>query len=432
MKKAITLILVVLSIQNLVAQRIVFPNQNAINPYLDDPSYLAANGRYNMTGIIQASDTNTSQYLNAQLAPFDNFAFGLDYSNHSYQSYRYIQLFLNTRFKFNLGSEFHTLNIGASVGLERLNEKLSAKDNNFKSVYKLGLHYTNFNLKIGGFLTTYPIQNYLSLAPTTPLTSSNGYSGYLSYRIRVSDNFRITPSAKYHAYNELNIIEGVANLNFKGNYEMALSYKNDYSINAAISARLFKYFRISYSFENAIGAQNFNQVHSVGLSVDLTPKEQEIPEWLANVKRNREKLGRPKRKKEPKQEIVETTPIEEPEIIIKTETIEPTPEIATEVVVNEIPVMSEETPPDVINGNLKPGYYVILGSFVDELNANKEIERLKQKGIYARTGRKKGEEKFNYIYIDRYNLEEKETAIQRTFNKQKETGFEKVWLLRIK
>ncbi|KJD31369.1 hypothetical protein PK35_14760 [Tamlana nanhaiensis] len=429
MKKAITFLLLVFSIQILVAQRIVFPNQNPINPYLDDSSFLASNGRYNITGIIQASDTNisnTSQYLNAQLAPFDNFAFGLDYGNHSYHVYHYIQLFLNTRFKFNLGSEFQSINIGASIGLDRLNENRSAQDNKFSSVYKLGVHYTNFNLTLGGFFTTYPIQNDLSLAPNQPLTSSSGYTGYLSYRIRVSDDFKITPSAKYHAYSDLNIVEGVANLNFKNNYELALSYKNDYSFNAAVSGRFFKYFRVSYSFENAIGSQNFNRVHSVGLSVDLSAKDLELPEWEKTAERNREKLRSLKQPKKPKKEVVVATPIEEPES--KIEVVEAEPEIIEEPVTKDIPAMSEDSPSDIINGFLKPGYYVILGSFVNETNAKKKLEELKKEGVYARIGRKKGE-KFNYVYVDRYD--DRDLASTRTVNKQKESGFEKVWLMRV-
>ncbi|MCB4808136.1 SPOR domain-containing protein [Tamlana sp. 62-3] len=430
MKKAYCIVLFLFVSVSIFGQRVVFPNQNPINPYLDDPSFLALNGRYNMTGIIQASDTNisnTSQYVNAQLAPFDNFAFGLDYSNHSYQIYHYTQLFLNTRFKFNLGNEFNYINLGASIGIDRVNENRSSNDNSFSSVYKLGAHYTNFNLTIGGFLTTYPIQNDLSLAPTEPLTSSDGYTAYAAYRIRVSDNLRITPMAKYNSYSDLNIVEGVANINYKGNYELALSYKDDYSFNTVISGRFFKYFRVSYSLESALGSQNFNRVHSVGVSVDLTPKEQEIPEWLANVKRSREKLGRKKKEKKPEPTIVETV-----EEIVETEEIaeEVIPETNTdEDNIISTPVMSEDSPSDIVNGVLKSGYYIILGSFVNESNANKEVERLKSQGIYARAGRKNGD-KFYYIYVDRYD--DKDLAVERTFGKQKEDGFNKVWLLRVK
>ena len=92
--------------------------------------------------------------------------------------------------------------------------------------------------------------------------------------------------------------------------------------------------------------------------------------------------------------------------------------------------MSEESPPDIVDGYLKPGYYIILGSYVKEDNANKEIERLRANGDYARSGKKRGEDKFNYIYVDRYD--DRDIAVERTKRKQQEKNFEKVWLLRIK
>lgn len=428
MKTAISSILLLLFTVTVTSQRIVYNGQNVINQYLDDPSYISLNGNYNMTGIIQASDTdisNTSQYVSAQLSPFDNFAFGLDYSRHSYHIYRYSQLFLNTRLRLNLGSEFHYINLGASIGTDRLNEDNSSKENEINTIYRLGLHYTNFNLTLGGYLNTYPIQNSLLNSTLEPLTTYEGYSGYLSYRIRVSDNLRITPTAKYNSYSDLNFFEGIANFNYKGYYELSASYKNDYSIMAVASGRFFKYFRVSYSFENAIGIQNFNNIHSVGISVDLTPKEAEIPEWLANVKRNREKIKSIKKVKE------EPVIVEEPAEVIIDE-IDEVEIVKTEELTDEekYPVMNENTPSDIIDNKLKPGYYIILGSFVKTENANKEVERLKQNGFYARSGKKDANDKFNYVYVDRY--EDRDIAILRTKKKQQEEGFERVWLLRIK
>ena len=435
MKKAIITGTFLFFTITMMSQRLVYPTQNQINHYLDDPTYLAINGQYNMTGIIQASDTdisNTSQYISAQLAPFDNVAFGIDYSKHSYHIFRYSQMFFNSRFRLNLGNEFHYFNLGASIGFDRLGEDKSSKENEFNTIYRLGLHYTNFNLTVGGFMNEYSVQNNLLNTTLDPLTTYNGYTAYLSYRIRISDNFRLTPTAKYNSYSDLTFFEGATNLNYKGNYELALSYKNDYSVNAAVSGRFLKHIRVSYSYESAMGNQTFNSLHSVGVSVDLSPKENEIPEWLANVKRNREKLHDIKSKKEePEPVIVEA----QPEVIvdeINKEEIEKTDTIADieQAELAKYPVMTEEAPSDIVGGRLKPGYYIILGSYKQVKNADKEIERLRENGFYARYGKKDTTDDFNYVYVDRY--EDREIAIRRTKKKQSEKGFQKVWLLRIK
>ncbi|SFZ92806.1 Sporulation related domain-containing protein [Flaviramulus basaltis] len=429
MKTAISSIILLFFTMSVMSQRLVFNGQNQIHRQLEDPSFISLNSQYNMTGVLQVSDSDiaqTSQYISAQLSLFDNVAFGLDYSKHSYDVYRYSQMFLSSRFRLNLGNEFHYFNLGASIGQDKLNEANTSKDNSLNTIYKLGLHYTNFNLTLGGVLNRYPVQNDLTLNMPEPLSSYEGYTLYLSYRMRLSDNMRLTPMIKYNSYSDLTFFEGVTNLNYKGNYELAVSYKDDYSINAALSARFLKYVRLSYSYESAIGSQNFNDVHSIGVSVDLTPKETEIPEWLANVKRNREKINRIKKIKKEEPTIVKE------QLNVNNEETNEADNVSDKLVNDEekYPVMDESTPSDIIDDYyLKPGYYIILGSFKQLKNADKEIARLKQNGFYARYGRKDANDEFNYVYVDRYA--EKDIASQRTKAKQKEKGFERVWLLKI-
>ncbi len=432
MSKTIIFLALLLFTITTFAQRLVYPGQNQIHRHLEDPSFLSLNNEYNMTGMIQASDTdisNTSQYVAAQLAPFDNVAFGIDYSRHSYQVFRYSQMFLNSRIRLNLGNEFHYFNLGGSIGFDRLNEDRTSKENDINTIYKVGLHYTNFNLTVGGFINNFAVQNDLLNTTLVPLTTYDGYSLYLSYRMQVSDNIRITPMAKYNSYSDLTFFEAITNINYNGNYELAVSYKNDYSLNAVLSARLLRYVRLSYSYESAIGSQIFNDVHSFGLSVDLTPKETEIPEWLANVKRNREKLKRIKKVKEKPVVIAEQSENEVDDMNNDDMTTGTIAE-SEQAELAKYPVMTEEAPSDIVDNRLKPGYYIILGSYKQVENAEKEIQRLRNIGSYARYGKKDANDEFNYVYVDRY--EDKDIASKRTFAKQKEKGFERVWLLRIR
>ncbi len=431
MKKAISISVFLLFTISMIGQRIVFPGQNQIYRFLEDPSFISLNGEYNMTSMLQVSDSDvaqTSQYIAAQLSFFDNVAFGLDYSRHSYDAFRYSQIFLSARYKLELGNQFHYFNIGGSIGSGKLNEVDTSKDNDINTLYRLGFHYTNFNLTIGGYMNTYPTQNDPLVNILNPLSTTEGYTLYLSYQLALSDYLRLTPSVKYNSYDELDIYEGTAALNYRDKYDLAVSYKGDYSINAVLGAKFFNRLKVSYSYESAIGIQNFNDVHALGISVDLRAKEADIPEWLANVKRNREKLNRIKKVKE--EPVIA---VEEPETNNTVEEIIEkvlTPEEIEKAELAKYPVMTEETPSDIVGDQLKPGYYIILGSYKKVENAEKEIQRLRESGAYARYGKKDANDDFNYVYVDRYD--DRDIAIKRTISKQSEKGFERVWLLRVK
>lgn len=430
MKMTLSLVVFLLFTISMIGQRIVFPGQNQLYRHLDDPSFISLNGEYNMTGLLQVSDSDiaqTSQYIAAQLSFFDNVAFGLDYSRHSFDAFRYSQLFFSGRYKLELGNQFHYFNIGGSIGSGKLNEVDTSKDNNINTIYRLGVHYTNFNLTIGGYMTTYPTQIDPLINSTDPLSTTEGFTVYLSYQLALSDYLRLTPSVKYNSYDELDIYEGIASLNYKGKYDLAISYKDDYSINAMLGAKFFDRLKVSYSYESALGAQNFNDVHALGISVDLRAKEADIPEWLANVKRNREKINRLKKVKDKPVvalEVPETTI--DTTNVAKTETLED----IEKAELTKYPIMTEDAPSDIVDNRLKPGYYIILGSYKKLENAEKEIQRLRDNGAYARYGKKDVNDDFNYIYVDRYD--DRDIAIKRTILKQSEKGFERVWLLRVK
>ncbi len=427
-KHLIGLIAIMLFSLTMVAQRLVLPGQNQIYRFIEDPAFIAANERYNVTGILQASDSDiaqTSQYIAAQLAFFDNVVFGVDYSKHSYDVMRYSQLFLSSRVRLGLGDYYQYFNIGLSLGTDKLNEVDSSRENDVNTIYRVSGHYRNYNLTIGGFLNHIPVQNSLILAPPETLSVSQGYSVFASYDIALSDFLRVTPLARYNSYDDIDFFESVAIMNYKEKGELAISYKNDYSVNAAISAKFLERVKVSYSYEKAIGVQNFNDVHAIGISVDLAPEATELPEWLVNVRRNRIKIHNINYKDEEK--LLETIANEEVEETVS----DSLPQVeAVDPELIAYPKMSEEDPEDVVDGHLKPGYYVILGSFKNINNAEKAVAKLKSEGYYARYGKKDTDDDFHYVYVDRYT--DRDIASKRTIAKQKEKGFEKVWLMRVK
>ncbi|WP_111306841.1 PorP/SprF family type IX secretion system membrane protein [Confluentibacter sediminis] len=432
MKIVISTTVFILFTLSMFGQRIVFPGQNQLYRFLEDPSYISSNGEYNMTGLLQVSDSDiaqTSQYLAAQLSFFDNIAFGVDYSRHSFDSYRYSHILFSSRVRLGLGSEFHFFNLGFSIGPDKSNQVGSAIENNITTSYRLAGHYTNFNLTIGGFLNRYQLQNESLINNNTQIpTTTDGYSIYASYHITLSDNLRLTPTVRYNSYDDLSFVEGIAMFNYKGKVEMAISYKNDYSINPELSARIFKRIKLSYSFEKSMGAQNFNDVHALGLSVNLGSKETDAPEWLANVKKKNTKIQSIKKKKtEAVEPVVTENHLDEEKVEdIKEELHDDSVVVAK---TDLIKPMSQDDPEDTLDNHLKPGNYIVLGSFKVLENATKEVERLKRKGYYARIGKKNATDDFNYVYVDRYT--DRNVALERIKEIQKQKGLEKTWVLSI-
>jgi SPOR domain/Type IX secretion system membrane protein PorP/SprF len=417
---------------SVTGQRIVFPGQNQSFRFLEDPSYISSNGFTNMTGLLQVSDSDvaqTSQYIAAQLAFFDNFAFGLEYSRHSFDYFRYSQLLIGGRVRLGLGNDYHFFNLGFSVGPDQSSQSPATTQNEVGTIYRLGGHYTNYNFTMGGFLNTYPTQQIVNNLPV--VGTLDGYSVYTSYKISLSKNLRLTPMVRYNSYTDLNFFESVTILNYKGVTEIAFSYKADYSVNAALNTMIFKKIKLGYSYEKSMGMQNFDDAHSIGVSIDLIPKNAEIPEWLANVKRTNAASKKVSSKKEVEKEVEvkEDLPIVAVETLAVNDSIN-TPKIEEETKVTAAMPMTKDDPEDTVEGQLKPGFYIILGSFIEIDNANKEVARLQRKGFYARIGKKNANDKYNYVYVDRYP--DRETASERTKNKQQEKGFEKVWLMEIK
>ena len=425
MKTIISTIIFILLTVPMFGQRIVFPGQNQLYRFLEDPSYISHNKTYNMTGVLQASDSKmaqTSQYLVAQLSFFDNVAFGLDYSKHSFDSYRYSHILFSGRARVGFGNDHHYFNLGLSVGPDKSHQFGSAEENSMSTTYRFAGHYTNHNVIIGGFMNRYPIQ-YEGFTNNNiqPQTTTDGYSIYASYNVALSNNFRLTPMVRYNSYDSLSFFEGIAMLNYKGNFEMAASYKNSYSINAALSAKVFKRMKVSYSYEKSIGTQIFKDVHTLGISVDLGSKATDDPEWLANVKRNNSQMQR--LKKNNKKMVSEASENEVDNIM------EETVMVTTEDITEMPKPLSASDPEDTIDNRLKPGHYIVLGSFKILNNATKEVERLNRKGYYARIGKNGSSDDFNYVYVDRYT--DKNVALDRIKDIKKEKDLEKTWVLTV-
>lgn len=428
------------------AQRIILPNQEHLYPFLNDPSFLGEGQRVQLTGALQLSDTErqqTTKFLNAQVALYDNVAFGLDYYNDSFDLYDYSTIMFSTAFKIGLGETNHHFKLGLSAGGESRKQDSrplavippdqnfvdDVTGNNLEFTYRVALHYTNRNFTLGGYYNQLPVQAIAFQDPDEVLFYSieQGYTAYAMYNFRIADRMRLTPIVRYLDYLEDAIYEGAVKFNYADKVEASVSYRNDYSINPAVRFKVIKPLDIGYSYEKAMGSMDFADVHGITVSYKFFKADEEEPEWLRNAKETIEetdqKKERPKKKKETpaepeaEQEEVEA-PLEEEQQV--TPEVEEEPVVETPVqneadvqkpVAEEVSPTAEEQPTEKPNtdsetGLLEKGFYIVVNSFETEAQAEAYMKTLDKSIYFPRMGRRElGGPLQVYIDSDRDEVE---------------------------
>ena len=487
------------------AQRVIVPDQELLYPFLNDPSFIGEGQRVQLTGLLQLSDSDfqhATKWLNAQVSLYDNVSFGLDYFNDSFDFYDYSSVMFTTAVKVGLGDYNHYIKIGIAGGGESRkqdsrpqnmippgqNYVADVTQNNIDFIYKAGIHYTNNNITVGGYLNSLPLQN-ITLENQNQLlhySIEEGFTAYALYNWRVADKIRITPMLRYLTYLEDAIYEGAVKANYADKIEFSLSYKNDYAINPAFRVRVIKALDLGYSYEKALGATNFSDVHGISASYKFFKADEEEPEWLRNAKDNIEEVAEMRKKKRQekkakrskiKEEVVlnraEDQPKEEAEITIptqkekevnaqqaekakeeeKTIPAKETPEQPkAEEKVTEVKtekeqvkkVISEPTPvkspeeevkepakPKVneSTGILEKGFYIVVGTFESKTGAEAYMRSLDSSIYFPRMGREVAGGPLQ-VYIDSDN--NKEEANKRLRAHKLDKNFRNARLLEVK
>ena len=431
------------------SQRVIVPDQELLYPFLNDPSYIGEGQRVQLTGLLQLSDSDfqhTTKWLNAQVALYDNVAFGLDYFNDSFDFYDYSTVMFTTAAKVGLGENNHYFKIAVSGGGESRKQDsrplsmippgqifvADVTNNNIDFIYKAGIHYTNRNITLGGYFNSLPIQNITFDDQTQNqllhYKIEEGITAYALYNWRAAEKIRITPMFRYLSYLEDAIYEGAVKANYADKVEFSLSYKNDYSINPAFRVRVIKALDIGYSYEKAIGSTVFEDVHGISASYKFFMADDEEPEWLRNVKDNIEEVAEIKENKrdekkaekqknkeeakllkeaekaerkkvEAEQAIKETAKEEQP---IKPKKQEEVPENPPKAKVAEAEKQAPSTgAPEVDSetGLLAKGFYIVVGSFNSQAQAVSFMKGLDKSIYFPRMGRKEADGPL-HVYID--------------------------------
>ncbi len=420
-------------------QRTVFPTQDIINPHLSDPSFIGEDKRGEVMAMAQVSDSKRkqfSQYLNAQFPVYQNVSFGFDYFKDGYDFYSYSTAMVSGAIKFGFGNVRHYMKLGVSGGIDTRKQdrvpewQLPADDNfvpninnaNTDFVYRAGLHYTNKNLSLGGFYNKMPVQNIvLREASEDELhyLVDFGYTAYVQYGINMFESFRVTPIFRYLSYTDEPIYEGALRVDVKNWVSASVSYKNDYSINPAVRFRFFDVLQLGYSYEKAIGAMAFDDVHALSISYLFKKRSgedgEEEPEWMGNAKKNIEKVEAIKKPK-PKEE-------KEPEVLP-----DPVIEEKAETEQEEVKTRPEKTKPNLVVVGMSPRYYVIAGSFDTIEAAYLFKSELSEKGHRSVLGKTDTSKKY-YVYID---SDANENRASKRLEAQKSNSiFKDAWLLEV-
>ncbi len=452
MKPTITLI-AFLFCAFLYSQRTVFPGQDLLYPYLNDPSFVGAQQRVEVTGMLQVSDVErkqTSQYIFAQIPIYDNVTFGIDYFKDRFDYFSYSAAMVSTA--FTIGRKDHFLTIGASGGLDtRQQERIPLDqlptDENFAPdinasnrafTYRGGLHYTLRSLTVGGFYNKMPIQTVTlrdGLEDLLEYRVEAGFTAYAQFGIKTSADLTLTPIVRYLGYDDEGIYEGALRADFKDRVSVSISYKNEYSVNPALQVYLFNALHIGYSYEMSLGEYDFGDVHALSLSYKFKKGEgEEGPEWEENARETTKKIAAitaPKKKKEPKKDPV-------PEPVEETGAPKVTAPAPQETVVVQTPEVDKEAVrrPKAIDKTvdknthlLKSGYYVVIGSFASFEEAQNAQKRFAKMEYYTIIGKKDPNSRF-YLIVDSDTT--KPEAIKRLSAHKLDRNFKDPWLMTVK
>ncbi len=451
---------------SLLSQRIVFPGQEQLYPYFNDPSALGLNDRVELTGMLQVSDAErkqTSQYILAQMPIYDNIAFGVDYFRDRFDFFSYSSAMLGASIRFDLGSRQQYVKLGFSGGVEtRQQERIPVGQlptdvdfvpninmANRSFTFRGGLHYNRNNFTLGGFYNRMPIQEIVRTSDPEALfyDVAEGYTGYVQYKIQVAQNFRLTPIFRYLSYLDDPIYEGVLRLDVKNWLSASVSYKNEYSINPAIQVYLLDALNIGYSYETSID-DLFDDVHALSLSYRFKKRAGEDgPEWQKNAEETSKKIAdltptkkkktkkRAEKKKEPavvadtKTSEVIKEPVEKP--APKTEKEQPkkpTLQVASQKAPEKPRVRTIDRTVDAKSKLLKTGYYVVIGSFASLAEAEKAQTKFKEQEYYTIIG-KKGTNSRYYLIVDTDT--DKQEAIKRLRAHKLDRNFKDPWLMTV-
>jgi len=467
--KAIYLITICIAASfSLKAQQNLVYNHYFLNPYLYNPSYIAASGYSELLmnyrkQWAQFNGAPTTATLNLQLPLNHKMGLGLNLYNDQAGVLQTNSAMASFAYQVYLGkstAELHRLGFGLSAGVTINNINLdkvddpsdpSLTDNNSTSVDgQFGINYQYKNLKIGFALPRLFVSHIVSENGfnTPKLDQLNNTITTISY------NFSLSPRLAFEPFFLYRTSEGVS-----GQYEITgvlklddllwggASYRQDYGPAGFLGFNLKNKLRVGYAYEFApqqtTGLGNGSHEVQVILRIGKkkyerpTQSENEPDEQLATQPALQEaKNEKPEPKQEEKakvdpvteQPVVEEKIEEKPVIEPKEETVEvvepktePKPE----------PEPEKEKIITLSGRDLKPGHYVVVGVFRSNHNALSYMNNLKREGYSNVTVAYSATKQYYYVHMGNLATVEEAAQIRDKYRKDTKSNFRDTWVLTV-
>jgi len=417
-------------------QQLPVYNQFFLNQSLYNPSFLGASGytelninqRYQWVGIEGAPITTN---INLQVPLNGKVALGMFLLSDKAGLLSTYQADFGVSYLVRLGTSSN-LSFGLAAGMERNTIDPSVVDqsigtaNGSQLTGQFGINFQHKNLVIGFALPKLfetDLLNEFSLDETTLAPLKTTFTS-LGYQFNTGHQFSIKPTLFYLTdMNTVNQIGGLAAFYYEDLIWFGGGYKQDVGPNAFLGFNIKNFIQVGYDYEFASGLSDKigNGSHEFQVRIRLgktnkrppttTPATEEVTIATEEVKPEL---------KEPPKEVLAVTPI----------LIQPP--------IDEKPAVKEEMPmAETItkiesdrSGEMPPGYYVVVGAFINRRNAEKYLGGIKAAGFSGSIGanQKSG---YNYVYLNYFNNTEEAKKRRDEVKKINQFEFSQTWVLQI-
>jgi len=436
----LTLFLIIGWLINARAQQVPIFSTYIFDPYLYNPSMIAADGYTQISTVhrrqwVDIPNAPITTGINAQIILNPRIALGLNIINDKSILLTNTSAVATFAYRVPFGLNHH-LDFGLSAGiihnsldindLQDLSDPaLSNLQSNSNVDGQFGVTYSYKNLRVGFALPRLFKIDAFSTSNFDSIEFSELKSKIitLSYNVDVSPYISILPFGQYRfSENNLNYYEAGALVSYKDIIRLGGFYREN--VGAGILAQFIYKEKVSFGYAYELSG---NQ----GISIGGASHELQI-----KVRLGKKSEPLTVREKTSIQEAAVITvqadsqiPVSDKDDLNQSETV--LEEKKTEVAVVPLdvkPIEKENLQPTPIKDTPK-GYYLVVGSFEIEENANKLLKRIKPRYPNAQIGYLSGS-KIHFIYLQLLS-ENDDISVDSITNIRKTTEFKDAWFMKL-
>lgn len=456
------------------AQQVPFYNHYLINPFVYNPAYTGASDYVNASFVRNQrfsafGTTAVNNYLTVESAIYkDQMGIGLVVAHQSQGVQQQLMSSLSYAYRLKINDD-HNLRFAVSGGImdNRIDyDKLNAQD--YNDPYLIGIRPTKptFDMNVGllynwkalkiGFAVPQVIGNKVKYANE----KSRGYyqleRHYMmsaEYDFQVGKEFVLKPQALVRYLPNAPFQYDVS---FMATYHKLVwasaTYKSDYAVQFNAGVHLFDLVRVGYSYELLIGkiktyntgmnheifvGFSFNRkkgkdvivevekIKEVKVYDDLAAKQRDSVQILKDeLERKLKDMLAEQARKQRERDSLDNLAVKTPPVVKDTTSVKPEP-VVKPIEKVEIPLATGYKFVNLDQTDSPDGYYVIIGVFSNNTNADNVLNQSKNE--YPNAHLVINEANKYYYVVIHHSLDE-ESAVN-TFKAYKEGKKQKVWIL---